>query len=190
MASLPGNGRRRRPSKAAAAALAALLAAGLLSGCGGDSSGSSDSAEGEHTAAPSSTPTIPALPADQPQRPACALVTQAEVEAAIGARVSAGHEQNEEGRSVCSFSLAASTDQSVAVMSTSSSGVPAAFEAASRNASGAQPLNAGDQAFVAGGQALVRKGSTMVAVLVFLRQERAQLANVATKVAQSVATRL
>ena len=191
MASLPANGRRRRPSKAAAAALSVVLAAGLLAGCGGGggSSDAADAGQGEEPAA-APAPTIPALPADQPQRPACGLVTQAEVEAAIGARVSAGRQQNEEGRSVCSFSLASSTDQSVAVMSTSSSRVPAAFDAARQNVAGAQPLNAGDQAFVAGGQALVRKGTTMVAVLVFLRQERPQLATVATKLAQSVATHL
>ena len=188
MACLPANGRRRRPSKAAAVALSVVLGAGLLGACGGGGSDASGAGEGGETESSAPTPTIP-LPADQPQRPACGLISQAEVEAAIGARVGPGRQQNDEGRSVCSFPLAASADQSVAVMSTSSSGVPAAFEAARKNMAG-QPLNAGDQAFVAGGQALVRKGSTMVAVLVFLRQEPAQLASAATKLAQSVATHL
>ena len=176
---------------AAAAALSVVMGAGVLTGCGGGGSSDSPAAAGEGeetTSAPS--PTVPPLPADQPQRPACGLVTQAEVEAAVGSRVSPGRQQNEEGRSVCSFTLAASSDQSVALLSTSSSGVPSAFDAARQNIAGAQPLNAGDQAFVAGGQALVRKGTTMVAILVFLRQERPQLASAATRLAQSVATHL
>ena len=169
------------------AALSILLGPSLLGGCGGGgSSGAAGSGE-ERTEAPA---TIPALPADQPQRPACGLVTQADVEAAIGARVSPGRQQNEEGRSVCSFALAASSDQTVALISTSSSGVPAAFDAARQTVAGAQPLTAGDQAFVAGGQAVVRKGTTMVAVFVFLRQQGPQVTNAATKLAQGVATRL
>ena len=189
MASRPANGRRRRPSKAAAAALSVVLGAGLLGGCGGSgSSDGSDRGGAEETA--SAAPTMPPLPTDQPQRPACGLVTQAEVEAAVGARVGPGRQQNEEGRSLCSFSLAASSDQSVALISTSSSGVPAAFESTRQKLAGAQPFNAGDQAFVAGGQAVVRKGTTMVAIVVFLRQQGPQLANAATKLAQSVATHL
>ena len=189
MASLPANGRRRRPSKAAAA-LSLVLSAGLVAGCGGGSSDSAGAGDGERTNGSTPTPTLPALPADQPQRPACGLVTQAEVEAAIGARVSPGRQQNEEARSVCSFTLAASADQSVALISTSSSGVPSAFDAARQGLPGAQPVNAGDQAFVAGGQAVVRKGTTMVAVLVFLRQQPPQLTTAATRLAQSVATHL
>ncbi|HEX2048782.1 MAG TPA: hypothetical protein VHF27_13530 [Acidimicrobiales bacterium] len=189
MASLPGNGRPRGPfSKAGATALSVVMSAVLLAGCGGGGSDSPAAAgDGEGTAAaPSPAP----LPPDRPQRPACGLATQAEVEAAIGARVTPGRQQNEEGRSVCSFSLAASSDQRVALVSTSSSAVPSAFDAARASIAGAQPLNAGDQAFVAGGQALLRKGTTMVAILVFLRQDPPQLASAATKLAQSVATHL
>ena len=188
MRSVPANGRpRRRRFQAASGALAVVLAAGLLAGCGGGSSDSSSAADGDGS---SPSPTAPALPADQPQRRACELVTQAEVEAAVGARVSPGRQDNQEARSLCAFSLVATPDQSVALISTSSSGVPAAFDAARANAESPQTVNAGDQAFVTGGQAVVRKGTTMVAILVVLRQQPAQLAPVATKLAQAVGNRL
>jgi hypothetical protein len=188
MASYPANGRPRPLTKAAAATLAAALSATLLAGCGGSSKGSD--AKGDHGAAATTAPTVPALPADQPPRPACGLITQAEVEAAVGARVSPGRETTQEGRSACSFALATGADQNVSIVSASSSGVPAAFEAARKSAEGAQPVNAGDQAFVTGGQAAVRKGNTMVIVLLFVRQDRTQLATAATKLVQSVGTHL
>ena len=189
MASLPANGRPRPRYKAATgtAVAAALTAATLLTGCGG-SSGASGQNRGGSSSKPS--PTAPALPADQPQKQACGLVTQAEVEAAIGARVNAGRQDVQPSRSVCSFTLVSASDQTVALIATSSSGVPAAFDAARKNAESPQAVTAGDQAFVTGGQAVVRKGTTMVAILVALRQPPAQLASAATKLAQAVGNQL
>ena len=184
MARPPANGRPGRLSKAAAGSLAVVLSTGLLAGCGG----SGDPARGG--GASPTTPTAAPLPADMPQKRACGLVTQAEVETAIGARVTPGREEAQEARSLCSFSLASGADQSVALISTSSSGVGAAFDAARRGISGAHPISAGDQAFVSGGQALVRKGDTMVAILVVLRRDAAQLTAAATTLAQAVAGRL
>jgi hypothetical protein len=189
MASLPVDGRRRRRSKAAAAALAVAIGAGLLAGCGG-SSNPSGGGGGEAEASPSPPPTAPALPADRPPRPACGLVTQAEIEAAVGARVGAGREEAQDGRSVCSFILATAADQRVSVVSTSSSGVRNAFDTARQAVDAPQPVNAGEQAFVTGGLALVRRGDTMVTILVALKRERPELASVATRLATSVGSHL
>ena len=187
MTSIPSNGRPRRRSLAAATAAVALCSA-ALAGCGGSpkASGGGGGGGATSTTAPAPTP----LPADQAQKPACGLVTQAEVEAAVGAKVAAGKQDTQPGRSLCSFALASATDQSVIIVSTSSSGVPANFEASRAKAASPQSITAGDQAFVTGGQALVRRGNTMVAVLVALRQAPAQLSAAATKLAQAVGARL
>lgn len=183
MASPPSNGRRRRHI----AVGTAVVLSCLLAGCGGSSKAAKPNA-GDGP----STSRVPAvdLPADQAQKAACGLVTQAEVEAAIGAKVAAGKQDAQQGRSLCLFALASAADQSVLVLSTSSSGVPASFAATRASAQGARDVSAGDEAFVNGGQALVRKGNTMVAVLVAVRQPPAQLTAAATKLAQTVSTRL
>ena len=183
MASLAADGRRRLPR---AAASAAVLCSALLAGCGGSSNTGSGGGEG----GPQGTAATLALPADQPQKPACGLVTQAEVEAAVGARVSPGKENAQEGRSVCVFTLASVTDQSVVLVSTASSGVPTAFGAARQKVESPQSVSAGDEAFVAGNQGVVRKGTTMVAILVAVRQPAPRLASAATKLVQRVAPRL
>ena len=183
MARVPSNGRPRHPSRAA---VAVALCAGLLAGC----NGSNASGSGDGNAPSPSGAVAPALPADQAQKPACGLVTQAEVESAIGAKVAAGKEQGEPGRSLCTFALVSAADQSVVLVSTSSSGVPAAFDAARAKVGSPQPVGAGDEAFVSGAQAMVRRGNTMVAILVVLRQQAAQLTAAATKLAQAVGARL
>ncbi len=196
MASLPSSGRPGRragadigriPRSVAAGTVALTLCSGALAGCGGSSKASGSGANG---APPSGAPAAAALPADQAQKPACGLLTQVEVEAAVGARVSPGRQDGQEGRSQCGFALASAADQSVIIISTSSSGVPAAFEAARKKAVSAQPVGGGDAAFVTGGQALVRKGTTMVAILIAVRQAPAQLSAAATKLAQAVGSRL
>lgn len=175
--------------KAAAGTLAVVLAAAVGGGCGGGPKPSAGGA-GEAGPEPTSPPPV-ALPADQPLRPACGLVTQAEVEAAVGSRLGPGQQENQEPRSVCTFGLAASADQRVALVVTSSSGVPAAFEAARGNMGSPQTVSAGDQAFASGGLAIVRKGTTMVAIVVALRrQDSARLTAVASKLAQSVGSHL
>jgi uncharacterized protein DUF3558 len=189
--SLPSNG-RRRPSRRghgrAAGAAAAALCACLLAGCGGSSKAAGSGPAG--SAAPPTTESVPALPADQPQKAACGLITQAEVEAAVGAKVAAGKQDVQAARSTCSFALASATDQSVVLVSTSSSGVPAFFDAARQRTASPQAVTAGDSAFVAAGQGFVRRGTTMVAVVLVLRQPPAQLVAASTKLVQAVAVHL
>jgi hypothetical protein len=189
--SIPSNGRRgpkgRGPNRAAGA-LAAALCATLLTACGGSPKASAGGA-----GAGATNPTTPAaapLPADRPQKPACGLLTAADVEAAIGAKVNPGKEDALPGRSVCSFSLATGADQTVLVVSTSSSQVPASFDAARQRSGAVQTVNAGDQAFVADAQGFVRKGDTMVAVVLVLRRPAAELGAAATKLLQAAATHL
>jgi hypothetical protein len=166
--------------------VAVAVCGSLLAGCGGSSGGKA--AEGGTTAPPAAVSAD--LPADRPQTPACGLVTVAEVEAAVGARVAPARQENQPGRSLCAFALASAADQSVLVVSTSSSGVPAAFETARSRADAAQTITAGDAAFVVGGQAVVRKGTTMAVIVVALRQAAGQLAATATRLAQAVGARL
>lgn len=191
MAAFSSNGRGRRLPRAAAAALAVSLSSALLAGCGGG--GAKKAATGGGGDGGSTTTVTVAqiaLPADQPKRPACGVVSQAEVEAAIGAKVTAGKETNQDARSVCSYTLTTAADQVVLIVTTSSSGVPAAFESARAYAQGAQPINIGDQAFTAGAQAVVRKGTTMAAVLVTVRQQPAQLSASVTKLAQAIGSHI
>ncbi|HEV2761139.1 MAG TPA: hypothetical protein VGV86_16380 [Acidimicrobiales bacterium] len=185
LASVPANGRPRRVR----AAVAVALCSSLLAGCGGSKAGGSSAGDGDPSSSPGSAAAV-TLPVDQAQKAACSLLTQAEVEAAIGARVAPGREEVQAARSLCAFALVSAADQSVVLVSTSSSGVPAAFEAAQAKAQAPQSVAAGDQAFVSGGQALVRRGNTMVAILVALRQQPGQLAGPATRLAQAVGTRL
>lgn len=191
MAAAPANGRRRGlPAAATAGTLAVALGTSLLGGCRASSEAPAPtSGEGSPTTAAASPATPPARERPLP-RSACELVTQAEVEAAIGAPVGAGLQEVEEGRSLCSFRLVTGADESVAVIATSAPGVPASFDAARRNAPSARPVDAGDEAFVNGGQALVRKADTMVVVLVVLRRDPAQLAEAATGLVRLVGGRL
>lgn len=179
MASIPSNGRPRHRVRAA---VALAMCSGLLVGCGGS--------KADGPAAPVGLPAEADQAAQAAQKAACSLVTQAEVEAAIGARVAAGKEEVQPARSLCVFVLASAADQRVVLFSTSSSGVPAAFDAARANAQSPQSVGAGEESFVSGGQALVRRGNTMVGILVVVRQQPAQLAAAATKLAQAVGTRL
>jgi hypothetical protein len=165
------------------------LASALLAGCSG-SSGASGAGGGTTVAPATTVATIPALPADVPQRAACTLATKAEVEAAIGAKVVNGKEESQAGRSVCSFVLATAGDQSVALVSTSSSGVPGFFTNAREKAAAPQTVAAGDQAFVSGGLGLVRRGNTVVTIVVALRQDQASLTAAATKLALAVGSHL
>ena len=169
-----------------AVSAAAVVCSCVLAGCDGSSKASGP----EPAGATASTSVAVDLPSDLPQKPACGLVTQAEVEAAIGARVSAGKQDVQPARSLCSFSLVSAGDQSVLILSTSSSGVPASFASNRANTQGARDVSAGDEAFVAGRQALVRKGNTMVIVLVAVRQDGAQVASAATRLAQAAGARL
>ena len=178
---IPSNGRPRRALRLAVAA----LCAGLLAGCGGSSGGAK---AGDGAATPASTePPAVALPADAAQKPACGMITVAEVEAAIGTKVSPAKEEAQPGRSLCAFKLISKPEESVVLISTSSSGVPAFFTTAFNTAAAPQSVSAGDQAFVSGAQGLVRRGNTMVAVLVVLRLPPAQIQAAATKLTQAVA---
>lgn len=182
---IPSNGRPRRAPRLAIAA----LCAGLLAGCGG-SSGGAQAGDGAPTETTSVVPPAVALPADLAQKPACGMITAGEVEAAIGTKVSPGKEEARPGRSMCSFTLVARPQESIVLISTSSSGVPAFFATAFNTAAVPQAVTAGDQAFVSGAQGLVRRGNTMVAVLVVLRLPPAQIQAAATKLTQAIGTHL
>ena len=182
---IPSNGRPRRATTLAVAA----LCAGLLAGCGG-SSGGAEAGDGAATDSTSAVPRAVSVPADQPQKPACGMITIGEVEAAIGAKVSPAKEETQPGRSLCSFGVVSRPQESVVLISTSSSGVPAFYATAFNTANAPQAVTAGDQAFVSGPQGLVRKGNTMVAVLVVLRQPAAQLQAAAAKLTQAVGTHI
>lgn len=190
MSALASNGRRRTP-RAAVAGVAFAVGAGLLGGCGGGSTktatapGTGGGGGGKSAARPTTTA------AAEPQKGACGLVTQTEVEAALGTKVAAGRESTEPSRSVCSFALAGAADQSVIVISTTSSDAAAAFAAARQRAgSQAQSVTAGDQAFVAGTQGAALKGRTFVTVLLAVRQSPGALAAAGTKLLQAAAGRI
>lgn len=187
---IPSNGRPRLSRRAGVAAAAVVLSAGLLAGCGGSSGDNAGPQADTTVAGPSPTVSVPTLPADKPQRPACGFVTQAEVEAAIGARVNPGKQVVEAARSVCSFNPTANVNESIAVVAVTSSGVPAFFKTAREQLASPQSVSAGDEAFVSGGQGLVRKGDTMVAIIVALRRDLPQLAGAATKLVQAIGTRI
>jgi hypothetical protein len=174
----------------ATATVGVALCAGLLAGCGGSSDAGGSDGPGGSAAAPSTTVTVPALPADLPQKPACALVTRAEVEAAIGARVGEGKEEAQPGRSACTFLLVSDSNQRIGIVSTSSSGVPAFVANARERVTTEQTVRAGDEAFVNGGLGIVRRGNTMVTIVVALRQEQPALAAAATKLALAAGARL
>lgn len=171
--------------------MALAVSTGLLAGCAGSKADGSSAGDVDPSSPSASASAAPvALPADQPQKGACGLLTPADVEAAIGTKVTAGKEEVQPARSLCVFTIPSAAGQSVVLVSTSSSGVPAAFKAARDNAQSPQSAGAGEESFVSGGQALVRRGNTMVGILVGLRQQPGQLAAAATKLAQAVGTRL
>lgn len=183
---IPSNGRPRTPRRSAAAA---LICAGLLAGCSG---GSSDRADPQPETTQATTPTVslPALPADRPQRSACGFLSQAEVEAVVGAKVTAGRATAEPTRTVCTFTPVAGASESIAVVAITSSGVPGYFPSARERLSRPQTVVAGDEAVVSGGQGLVRRADTMVAVIVALRRDLPQLAAMATKLVQTIGTHI
>lgn len=183
---IPSNGRTRRAPRLAAAALCAGL---LATGCGGSSGG----AQAGGGAATETSVTVPAavpLPADMAQKPACGMITIGEVEAAIGTKVSPAKEEAQPGRSLCAFRLISKPEESVLLISTTSSGVPAFFATAFNTAAAPQAVTAGDQAFVSGAQGLVRRANTMVAILVVVRLPPAQIQAAATKLTQAVGTHI
>lgn len=148
MSSLPSNGCRRTP-RAAVAGVALVVGAGLLGGCGGSPKTAPAPGGGGKSAARPTTTSAPA----EPQKAACGLVTRAEVETALGAKVAAGRESTEPSRSVCSFALASGPDQSVIIMSTTSSDAPSVFAGIrERLRASAQTVTAGEQAIVDGPQ--------------------------------------
>lgn len=196
MAVIPSNGRYRarsaprvrRAPRAAAAGMALAVCSSLVAGCGGSSKTSGGTAPARSAAGLASTTLAPVFGV---QKPACGLVTQAEVEAAIGAKTLAPRESADQTRSVCSFSLASTTDQAVIIATTTSSAAAASFAAdRARMGAAAQTVTAGDEAFVAGGQAAVRKGSTSVTLLLALRSSPNGLGPIATKIVQAIASRL
>lgn len=169
-------------------ALAAGCMALILSACG--ASGSSKA---------SSAPSKPATPATDDQGASataagpgtpCRLVSEADVEAAVGADVrQSGSTDTSTGKG-CSFALASASDQNVFVVATNPANSAAAFDAAKANAAVEPIAGLGDRAFVLGGRAVVQKGSTLLVVIVGLKQSPSSLAAAARKLAQSAAPRI
>ena len=190
MGAIGSNGRPTR-ARRATATVGVALCAGLLAGCGGSSDGPGDSGgNGATTTVTSGISLAESLPGGVPQKRACGLITQAEVEAAIGAKVGPPKEEAQSNRSVCSFTVVARPAESVVLISTTSSGVPAFFTSSRQRAASPRDVTAGDEAYVSGAQALVRRGDTMVAIVVVLRLDQAQLAAASTKLAQAVGPKI
>ncbi len=188
MAAFPSNGRRRLP-RAAAGALAVSLYSGLLAGCGG-SSGAGGPGGGGPTTVAAAAPTVTLSPGEPLQSGACTVVTKADVEAAVGAKVTDAKDEPQPGRSQCTFALASAGDQKIVFVRVTSPEVPAFFASARQKALSPQTVAAGDQAFVSSGLGMVRRGNTLVTIIVALRLEPAQQAAVATKLATSVGPHL
>jgi hypothetical protein len=181
---------RRRPvPRAAVGGVALALCSSLVAGCGGGSS--PGKAKSDPKAGGSSSATTPALVPSGPQRQACTIVSQADVEAAVGAKATAGRpaDQGLVG-SGCSYALASAADQAVLVVTVTSPGSAAAFDAARQQAGAAQTVSAGDRAFVTGGEAVVLKGTTLVTIVVATKQAPAAQTQAATRLAQAAASHL
>jgi hypothetical protein len=187
VASVPANGRTRRgPRAAAVAGLSVALCSSLAVACSSSSGSGTKPAAASGAGAPAAAPATTATGGSQ--RPACGLVTQAEIEAAVGVKVNAGRESVDEFRSVCSFVVVGATDPGVILTSTTSPSSAAGFARVRDNlGDAAQPIDLGDKAFAAEPQAAVLKGSTLVAVLVTVRPAPA---GAATKVAEAAAAHL
>jgi hypothetical protein len=170
--------------------MALALCSSVVAACGGRSSNGSGAQP--PTSRGANGVQTPPLVATGPQRDACTLVTQVEVEAAVGAKVTAARPGGQgTGGSACNYALAAGPDQAVALVSTTSPGSAAAFDADRQRAiEPVRTVSAGDRAFVAGGQGVVLKGTTIVVVLVATKQAQAAQELTATKLIQAAAARL
>lgn len=180
---MQGERRSRWWRVAATSGLTLILAvAGACSGSGGDD----DGARPQET--PAGNDAAAGRGAVDEQRP-CRLLTQAEVQAAVGAPVK--QPMSAPGAEACTFALASGGGQ-VLVLSSDAADNPTKFDSYSRGA--ARPVEnlpgVGDRAFLVGGQAYVLKGSVLVGIAVDMRQPEARLNEVARRLVQLAAGRI
>jgi hypothetical protein len=159
------------------AGTALAVASLLLVGCGGG--GSKGEASGTTVAGAGTT--VPAVASDKP----CDLVTQSEVEAAVGAPVKAGGSAGTGAGTGCTFALAAGGESLILVVKTTE-GSPAKFDQIKKAAVAPKDLSGvGDKGFVAAGQAVVLKGADLYVVVLKLDRPDAALADASTKLVKA-----
>jgi hypothetical protein len=167
----------RAATRVACGALA--LVGLLLAGCGGGGHKGEASAT---TVAPADT-TIPAVASDKP----CDIVTQGEVEAAVGEAVRAGGSAGTGAGVGCTFTPVKGTGSLILVVK-ATDGSPAKYDQIKRAAAAPKDITGvGDKAFVAGGQAVVLKGSDLYVVVIKLDRPAAALADASTKLVKAAA---
>lgn len=168
--------RRRRRLAATSVALSLCL---VLAACGGDDK------KGDETA-PEAGPPVTEFTGD-PNR-ACALATEAEVEAAIATKVKPGVGAL---GAVCTYTTETAADQYVVLDRTESPEAPQIFELDKSSSTGVEPLaGVGNAAFVAGNKAYVLEGTVLVVITVNLKQPQPAVTAITKKLAQAAAPRL
>ena len=170
-------------SRTAVAVVALALASGLLlAACGGGD----DKGEASDPAAPGvSTTDAPTVVSDKP----CELVTQAEVEAAIGAAVKPNGSAGSGAGTSCAFSLATGADSLILVVKSTDAGNATSYDTIKQGAASPKDLTGiGDKGFVAGGQAVVLQGTNLFVVVTKLDRPAAALADASTKIVRAAAT--
>ncbi|MEA2844310.1 MAG: hypothetical protein QOJ69_1981 [Actinomycetota bacterium] len=164
-------------ARAGAAGVAALLLL-LLVGCGGGG----DKGEATATTVEGASTTVAPAGSGKP----CDLVTQAEVEAAVGAPVKAGGSAGTPQGTACSFSLASNGAEVILVLKSTDQGNVANYDKIKKGSTGAKDLSGlGDKAFVAGGQAVVLKGTSLYVVTLSLDRPPAELADASTNLVKA-----
>ncbi|MGH9190268.1 MAG: hypothetical protein ACRD0Q_09595 [Acidimicrobiales bacterium] len=170
--------------------LAVAVGVAVLAGAcgGGGSGGGSGKASSATTVAGGDQGPAGSLPTGASGGP-CRLLTEGDVGTAVGTTVrQAGSTASGQATS-CVFALSSAPDQIVLVVANREGGVPG-FEAAKAGGP-VEPISGlGDRAFVSGGKVIVLRGSTLLMVLVGLRQPSTTLSRVARELAQVAVKRL
>ncbi len=159
-----------------------LVSALLLAGCGGGD----DKGEASDTTDPGASTTVaPAVVSDKP----CDIVTEAEVETAIGAPVNAGGSAGSAAGTSCTFALATGADSLILVVKSTDPKNAANYETIKAGAASPKDLtDIGDKGFVAGGQAVVLNGTNLFVVVTKLDRSATALADASTKIVRAAAT--
>ena len=179
-----GSGVRRRGRRLVA--LAAVLAlAGAA--CGDD--GGDGTASGGAGGSGAST-TVDGVEVPQEPGPPCTLVTESDVETAVGADVKQVSARSQGPSRGCVFSLTSAQEERVVVLVANSANSAAAFEQAKAGARIENVTGVGDRAFLADNKAVALRGSTLVIIVVGLKQPTPSLGQMARKLAQSAVNRV
>lgn len=172
--------------------LAIAVGMAMVAGACGGGSGSGGSESGKASSATTVTAgdqgPAGSLPTGVSSGP-CRLLSEGDVGSAVGTTVrQAGSTASGQATS-CVFALSSAPDQIVLVVANRESGAPG-FEAAKAGGP-IEPISGlGDRAFVSGGKVIVLRGSTLLMVLVGLKQPSATLSRVARELAQVAVKRL